>query len=224
MSHSYDQKRDRRRKLLKTLAAGSSAAVIAEFMPKKWSAPVVDSVLLPAHAETTGPVEPRCRFVVCRAYPPATFSNGGYTYTQTASPIEAFGGSGSGTFENLQGGDTTNSCNDDQARGPDVAYYEVQIECEGVGNADHQIQVVYGGTTTAGSGSGACDPPNDTDVAPTDGSGMVQFGPPSTGFQCGFYSNNNQNIVATFSFVDTDLNDETCELTITTTPNGSCTD
>ena len=38
-----------RRKLLKILAAGSGAAV---FLPKKWTKPVVESVIVGAHAQT----------------------------------------------------------------------------------------------------------------------------------------------------------------------------
>lgn len=44
---------DSRRKLLKSLAAGSGAVVAGKSLPKEWSKPVVDSVMLPAHAETT---------------------------------------------------------------------------------------------------------------------------------------------------------------------------
>ena len=43
-----------RRKLLKSLAAGSSAIVVSKSLPGSWSKPVVDSVILPAHAQTTG--------------------------------------------------------------------------------------------------------------------------------------------------------------------------
>ncbi len=42
-----------RRKLLKSLVAGGGAAVTANSLPDKWAKPVVDSVLLPAHAQTT---------------------------------------------------------------------------------------------------------------------------------------------------------------------------
>ena len=47
-----------RRKLLKSIAAGSGAIVAGKSLPESWSRPVVDSVMLPAHAETspiTGP-------------------------------------------------------------------------------------------------------------------------------------------------------------------------
>jgi hypothetical protein len=41
-----------RRKLLKNLAAGG---VVGAALPAVWSKPVIDSVILPAHAQTTGP-------------------------------------------------------------------------------------------------------------------------------------------------------------------------
>ena len=46
-----------RRKLLKSIAAGSGAIVAGKSLPDSWSRPVVDSVMLPAHAQTS-PVEP----------------------------------------------------------------------------------------------------------------------------------------------------------------------
>ena len=42
-----------RRKLLKSIAAGSGAIVAGKTLPESWSRPVVDSVLLPAHAQTS---------------------------------------------------------------------------------------------------------------------------------------------------------------------------
>jgi len=44
-----------RRNLLKSLAAGTGAVVAGKSLPEKWSKPVVDSVLLPAHAQTSPP-------------------------------------------------------------------------------------------------------------------------------------------------------------------------
>jgi hypothetical protein len=43
-----------RRKLLKSIAAGSGAIVAGKSLPESWSRPVVDSVMLPAHAQTSG--------------------------------------------------------------------------------------------------------------------------------------------------------------------------
>ena len=42
-----------RRKLLKSLAASSGAIVVGKSLPESWSRPIVDSVLLPAHALTS---------------------------------------------------------------------------------------------------------------------------------------------------------------------------
>jgi hypothetical protein len=46
-----------RRKLLKSIAAGSGAVVVGKSLPESWSRPVVDSVILPAHAQTSQLVE-----------------------------------------------------------------------------------------------------------------------------------------------------------------------
>ena len=42
-----------RRKLLKSIATGSGAIVAGKSLPESWSKPVVDSVLLPVHAQTS---------------------------------------------------------------------------------------------------------------------------------------------------------------------------
>lgn len=76
-----------RRKLLKSIAAGSGVIVAGKQLPESWKRPVVDSVLLPAHA-TTSCVTPyagtyesgrssratisRCNGVVQLARPPVT--------------------------------------------------------------------------------------------------------------------------------------------------------
>jgi len=52
-------KNESRRKLLKSIAAGSGAIVAGKSLPESWSRPVVDSVMLPAHAQTsTAPPAP----------------------------------------------------------------------------------------------------------------------------------------------------------------------
>ena len=48
-----DKSNESRRKLLKTIAAGSGAIVAGKSLPGSWSKPVVDSVILPAHAQTS---------------------------------------------------------------------------------------------------------------------------------------------------------------------------
>lgn len=45
---------ENRRKLLKSIAAGSGAFIAGKNLPENWSRPVVDSVMLPAHAQTSG--------------------------------------------------------------------------------------------------------------------------------------------------------------------------
>ena len=42
-----------RRKLLKSIAAGSGAVIAGKSLPEKWSRPIVDSVVVPAHAQTS---------------------------------------------------------------------------------------------------------------------------------------------------------------------------
>jgi len=42
-----------RRKILKSIAAGSGAIIAGKSLPDKWVSPVVDSVILPAHAQTS---------------------------------------------------------------------------------------------------------------------------------------------------------------------------
>ncbi len=43
----------KRRRILKALATGTGAVATVKLAPEKWTKPVVDSVLLPAHAQTT---------------------------------------------------------------------------------------------------------------------------------------------------------------------------
>ena len=53
---SIKKSSESRRKLLKSIAAGSGAIVAGKSLPENWSRPVVDSVMLPAHAQTSGPI------------------------------------------------------------------------------------------------------------------------------------------------------------------------
>ena len=52
------KKDDKRRKLLKSIVAGGGAATVGKMLPDNWARPVVDSVMLPSHAQTSdsGPV------------------------------------------------------------------------------------------------------------------------------------------------------------------------
>ena len=65
---------DSRRKLLKSIAAGSGAIVAGKSLPESWSRPVVDSVMLPTHAQTS-PTPPTC-----------CLTDGVYCGTVTSSP------------------------------------------------------------------------------------------------------------------------------------------
>lgn len=47
---------DRRRDALRKILAGGGIVVGAESLPGNWSKPLIDSVVLPAHAQTTGDV------------------------------------------------------------------------------------------------------------------------------------------------------------------------
>jgi hypothetical protein len=67
---SEKKSNDSRRKLLKSIAVGSGAVVAGKSMPESWSKPVVNAVMLPAHAETTDdsgslPGEPTTTPVPC---------------------------------------------------------------------------------------------------------------------------------------------------------------
>ena len=50
---TVEEKASGRRKLLKSVVAGGGAATVASMMPDKWARPVVDSVMLPSHAQTS---------------------------------------------------------------------------------------------------------------------------------------------------------------------------
>ncbi|MCP4010195.1 MAG: hypothetical protein GY726_11865 [Proteobacteria bacterium] len=56
---------DSRRKLLKSIAAGSGAVVAGKSLPDSWSKPVIDTVMIPAHAETTNDNESDVPAVLC---------------------------------------------------------------------------------------------------------------------------------------------------------------
>ena len=47
------QSSESRRKLLKSIATGSGAIIAGKSLPESWAKPVVDSVMLPVHAQTT---------------------------------------------------------------------------------------------------------------------------------------------------------------------------
>jgi hypothetical protein len=53
MSKDNNIKEEERRKILKSTLAGG-AIVTANIMPDDWTEPVLDSIILPAHAQTSG--------------------------------------------------------------------------------------------------------------------------------------------------------------------------
>ncbi|MFW2439298.1 MAG: hypothetical protein ACN4GR_07990 [Arenicellales bacterium] len=53
MSDGNSNKTNGRRNLLKGIAMGSGAVLAGKTLPDSWSRPVVDSVMLPAHAQTS---------------------------------------------------------------------------------------------------------------------------------------------------------------------------
>ena len=51
---NYSNKSSQRRKTLKTiLLTGGATVAVTKALPHKWTKPIVDSVVLPAHAQTT---------------------------------------------------------------------------------------------------------------------------------------------------------------------------
>jgi hypothetical protein len=59
-----DQTRESRRRLLKLIAAGGGIFTTAKALPENWTRPVVDAVLLPAHA-VSSPTCPDCEESYC---------------------------------------------------------------------------------------------------------------------------------------------------------------
>ena len=89
-SMSVDSKK--RRKLLGAIAAGGA---VANLLPSKWSEPVVDSVLLPAHAAMSpGPNLTTFSCTATGYLITGTFSESGSTIPTTGS---SFSGNGSAT-------------------------------------------------------------------------------------------------------------------------------
>ncbi len=46
---------DGRRRLLTALGFGTAAVAVEQWLPKRWSTPLVEAVVLPAHAQTSNP-------------------------------------------------------------------------------------------------------------------------------------------------------------------------
>jgi hypothetical protein len=87
---------DSRRKLLKSIAAGSGAIVAGKSLPESWSRPVVDSVMLPAHAQTS-PVDPSAPGGCTGCYPEGNDSS--WQYRQDATFPEGWARLWNGTTD-----------------------------------------------------------------------------------------------------------------------------
>ena len=110
-----------RRNILKSVAAGGTMVAA---MPAKWSTPIVDSVVVPAHAATTGPGEPP---VVGRCPPAGSGSSDPASFTAN---ITAAVVAGNGTLVVVGEADVPGSCRpvDGGARPLECDL----IDCEGV--------------------------------------------------------------------------------------------
>ena len=53
-----DDKANQRRRTLKKILVSSGAVAVAKLSSESWKQPVIDSVILPAHAQMTGPATP----------------------------------------------------------------------------------------------------------------------------------------------------------------------
>ena len=92
-----------RRKLLKSIAAGSGAVVAGKSLPENWTKPVVDSVLLPTHAQTS----PCTSCLVAATYCEGS-GTGSITATVTVNGTVTVvhpRGTGTGSVDSCTGGD-----------------------------------------------------------------------------------------------------------------------
>lgn len=48
------KKEEARRRILKKMAVGGGIVTASQVMPERWIKPVIDSVILPAHADLSG--------------------------------------------------------------------------------------------------------------------------------------------------------------------------
>lgn len=80
---------DSRRKLLKIIAAGGGAVVAGKSLPENWARPVVDSVMLPAHAQTSTLCSIPAGCYVFES-DPGSISFPGGTEGSTISPVSYF--------------------------------------------------------------------------------------------------------------------------------------
>ena len=88
-----------RRKLLKSIAAGGGAIVAGKSLPDKWTAPVVDSVLLPAHAQTSPTPTTTAAPITTNYYCYIDAGGWGYSVAVTGDAITFTGHDGALRFE-----------------------------------------------------------------------------------------------------------------------------
>jgi hypothetical protein len=94
-----------RRKLLKSIAAGSGAIVAGKSLPEEWKKPVVDSIMLPAHAQTSpapSPAPETCSTInVTFSFTTTVIGNGAVGYDiYPAGGGGSIDGDGIGFFSN----------------------------------------------------------------------------------------------------------------------------
>lgn len=70
-----------RRRILKGLAAGAGVAVWHGSLPSKWVSPIIQGIALPAHAQTSGPIESATMTTA-----PTTTTTTAPTITTTTAP------------------------------------------------------------------------------------------------------------------------------------------
>ena len=118
-----------RRKLLKSIAAGSGAIVAGKSLPESWSRPVVDSVMLPAHAQTS----------------PATPSSGGTPPAGDTSPAI------NGVFTNYPVNGTLNDLDFLDGLVPTAHANGALDTCINVNNGMAEFYIPWAGTFWSGS-------------------------------------------------------------------------
>jgi len=111
-----------RRKLLKSIIAGSGAILAGKSLPDSWAKPVVDSVMLPAHAQTSQALIPPPSGPFSSTLSDGPVASGG---TRTFNfDVTGFIPTGDGTVDIIAIGDIANTANED---------YEIFIEGTSLG-------------------------------------------------------------------------------------------
>jgi len=95
-------KNNNRRKVLKSIAAGSGAVVAGKSLPESWSKPLVKSLVLPVHAMTTTPE------VTTTADPGCSIPTDCYFMEESFVGFHIFWPGGTGPYEDLEVWDQPN--------------------------------------------------------------------------------------------------------------------